>query len=302
MRAALRLFRVANTPSAVADVLSGIVVAGGSIASVDAWLSASASLFLYGAGVARNDIEDCVKDASLHPDRPLPSGALSERRARLLVLAAELVGVVLAAVSVRSSAVYGAPWIAAAAAVLVVLLAVSYNAVHDRRPLLGAALMAATRMANFLRGVVFAFLWTAGKGMDLAPIAVALSAHGVLIFAVTRISQLEGVPSPATLPKRRLLFVLTAPVAILVLAVTVKDPVTAMGLAATASAWSAWAMRPATFTPPVAGACVGRAIGTWTLWNALSVAAAGTFLQAVAVAVLFPVAKILRLVTAQRGA
>ncbi len=302
MRAALRLFRVANTPSAVADVLSGIVVAGGTIASVDAWLAASASLFLYGAGVARNDIADRVKDASVHPDRPLPSGALSERQARLLVLAAEVVGIVLAVVSVRSTCVHGGPWIAAAGALLVVLLAASYNAVHDRRPLLGAALMGATRAANLLRGVVFAFLFSAGKGMESVPIAVASSAHAVLIFAVTRISQLEGVRDPVDLPRRRRLFVTTAPIALFIVAATLKDPSTAVVLTATGLAWCGWAMRPATFTPPLAGACVGRAIGSWALWNALLVSAAGTFSQAAGVTALFPAAKLLRRLTAQRGA
>lgn len=111
MIAYLRLVRLPNVFTALADGIAGFVlirssVAGGwpdgeSYASLAGVCVASASLYL--SGMAFNDLADREEDARVRPNRPIPSGKVSLKGAALCGAALMLVGLGAAAlVSVPS--------------------------------------------------------------------------------------------------------------------------------------------------------------------------------------------------------
>src|SRR4029453_13938866 len=74
---ALRLGRVSNLPTVWTNTLTGIVLAGGSIADPRTPpLLVALSLF-YVAGMYLNDAYDAEIDAHERPERPIPSGEVS---------------------------------------------------------------------------------------------------------------------------------------------------------------------------------------------------------------------------------
>ena len=86
-----RLLRLSLLPSALADVLVGVVLGAGGTwpsGSGAGWLLL-ASLGVYHGALALNDWADRDEDAQARPDRPLPAGQVSPRSA--LALGAALV-------------------------------------------------------------------------------------------------------------------------------------------------------------------------------------------------------------------
>ena len=88
----LRFFRVPNLPTALGDAAAGsalafAMLAGGEAPSdgvLAAFLAAAAAeLLLYLFGLADNDIAGAESDARDAPDRPIPSGEISLRAARV---------------------------------------------------------------------------------------------------------------------------------------------------------------------------------------------------------------------------
>ena len=76
---ALRLGRVSNLPTVWTNTLTGIVLAGGALASpATVPLLAALSLFYVG-GMYLNDAFDARIDAIERPERPIPSGRVSAR-------------------------------------------------------------------------------------------------------------------------------------------------------------------------------------------------------------------------------
>ncbi len=84
----LRLTRPANVVTAVADILAGMAISGYFLsASVGAYEWQVISLLiistasLYAGGVVLNDVFDAELDAKERPERPIPSGLVSKKRA-----------------------------------------------------------------------------------------------------------------------------------------------------------------------------------------------------------------------------
>jgi len=84
----LRLMRPANIVTAIADILAGAALAG--YAGLDdasstslLWLVLS-TIGLYGGGVVFNDVFDAALDREERPERPIPSGLISETEGALL--------------------------------------------------------------------------------------------------------------------------------------------------------------------------------------------------------------------------
>lgn len=127
----LELLRVSNAPTVVTNVLAGVAV------GLQARLSAidvpfgSTVLVLFGvvtvylAGMVLNDAFDARIDARERPGRPIPSGRISEARARFVGIVLLLVGT--AALATASEATF---WWAIALAAFVVL----YDLVHSFVP------------------------------------------------------------------------------------------------------------------------------------------------------------------------
>jgi 4-hydroxybenzoate polyprenyltransferase len=107
MRHYLRLIRLPNVFSVLADAIAGHVLATHVFKAAPAWgtlaLSCGASASLYLAGMAFNDIADVREDTRVRPNRPIPSGAVSWRGAIVCACFLMILGIGLAALlSLRS--------------------------------------------------------------------------------------------------------------------------------------------------------------------------------------------------------
>lgn len=95
----LRLTRPANIVTAISDILAGAAIAGftgGMFELPSVLLLIAATIGLYGGGVVFNDVFDAVLDRVERPERPIPSGLISEKEGALLGSTLLVVGVVAA--------------------------------------------------------------------------------------------------------------------------------------------------------------------------------------------------------------
>jgi 4-hydroxybenzoate polyprenyltransferase len=96
----LRLFRLPNVFTALADIGMGIVVARQELLPVGlALLLAAASACIYTAGMVLNDLFDLEVDRQERPFRPLPSGQISVGLARTIGAMLLIAGIVLASLA-----------------------------------------------------------------------------------------------------------------------------------------------------------------------------------------------------------
>ncbi len=85
IKAYLQLVRPANLVTALTDVIAGVALSGYfSLPAFEPvpflWLAGS-TIFLYGGGIVFNDVFDAELDAVERPERPIPSGRVSLRKA-----------------------------------------------------------------------------------------------------------------------------------------------------------------------------------------------------------------------------
>lgn len=180
----VRLTRPANLPTAAADILAGVAVAGIIPGTLDALPIAPentynliylvvASVFLYAGGVTLNDVFDYELDKIERPERPIPMGVVSKNSAAAfggLLLSA---GIVMAFLTSEASGI-----IAGILAVSILL----YDAVSKKYDFLGPLNMGICRGLNLVLGMSVLgeinWLWYA-----IIPL--------VYIFAITMISRGE---------------------------------------------------------------------------------------------------------------
>src|SRR5881628_3700356 len=93
-------------------------------------LAAAGVAIVYAGGVALNDVADADTDITLHPGRPIPSGAVTR-------MGASAFGLALLAAGVIVSLAAGGPW-AGAATTAAALLAFAYDFVTKDRRVIGA--------------------------------------------------------------------------------------------------------------------------------------------------------------------
>lgn len=177
----LRLLRLPNHATAIADVLAGFLVCSGP-RSVEwlppaAWLAIAASLCFYAAGMVLNDVYDVDTDRDERPDRPLPSGAIDVR-------AASRVGhglLTLGAVAASATAfVAHVPWPALVGAMLTGAVWL-YNRGAKATPF-GPVAMGACRSLNWLLGMTAAG-GPFGVHEWLVPLGMGLYVAGITLFA-----------------------------------------------------------------------------------------------------------------------
>ncbi len=143
MKAWLQLFRVPNLFTVPGDPLAGFLIATGGRLDSRAVCAVLASLCIYAAGLAMNDLADFAEDLRERPKRPLPSGAISRSSAWIVVANLILLGL-------------GLCFLAGPAAVLMgfgtVLGVVLYNFLTKRIPIIGALNMGLCRGLSLLLG------------------------------------------------------------------------------------------------------------------------------------------------------
>lgn len=179
-----RLLRAQNIFTAAADALAGFGWTGtwdwGKAAP-----AAVASACLYCGGLVLNDLCDVERDQELHPERPIPSGAISPAFAFGLAGALTACGVLIAS--------FIGPRVAAAA-VEVALVAILYDAFLKKSRFAGALAMGVARGLNFSLGMAAGGALFADAKAWLAPGTVA-----VFIMFVTLLSTYEEGRSPRAL-------------------------------------------------------------------------------------------------------
>lgn len=166
----LQLIRLPNVFTAAADSLAGWLLVQGTFEQPGRWLPlVGASMAIYAAGIALNDVFDYEVDLKERPSRPLPSGRVSRRFAAWAGATLLLLGPALAALSGSSGSVL------AAAALAACVLA--YDA-GLKKTLLGPEVMGLCRGLNVLLGMSQVSHW-GGPGGWLVAASLATFVAGV---------------------------------------------------------------------------------------------------------------------------
>ncbi|NUN47252.1 MAG: UbiA family prenyltransferase [Candidatus Brocadiae bacterium] len=139
-----RLLRLQNVFTAAADACAGFGWTGGQWDWGQVGLAAGASACLYSGGMALNDVCDAKRDRTLHPERPIPSGAIP-------VTAAFSIAAVLLAAGILLATRFGPR--AAAAAVQIAIFIVAYDAFGKTSRVAGPLCMGLLRGLNFALGM-----------------------------------------------------------------------------------------------------------------------------------------------------
>jgi 4-hydroxybenzoate polyprenyltransferase len=189
----LKLLRLPNVFTAVADVMMGFLVTHGDLQA--AWqisLLVAASCLLYLSGMVLNDVFDAEVDAREQPLRPIPSGRVSLSAAKAVGWAMLASGVLVAwflSFVVRDAR-------PGAIATLLAICVVSYDGVL-KQTFVGPVVMGACRSLNVLLGMSLAFFgkptadgellisrpWHLGEWLIAAGIGIYIV--GVTLFART---------------------------------------------------------------------------------------------------------------------
>lgn len=190
----LRLVRLPNLATAVADPLAGFLVCSQATAPLAwppaaAWLALVASAGFYAAGMVLNDVYDLPLDRRERPERPLPRGTIAPRTA---AAAGGMLLTTGAAAACAAAVVADTPWPALVGAGLTA--AVWLYDRHARRTAAGPVVMGACRGLNWLLGMAAA----GGPHLPhewLIPAGMAVYVAGITLFARDE----AGRPRAATL-------------------------------------------------------------------------------------------------------
>jgi hypothetical protein len=143
LRAWLQLFRIPNLFTVPGDPLAGFLIATGGRLDSRALCAVLASLCIYAAGLAMNDLADFAEDTRERPKRPLPSGAIARSTAWIVTANLILLGLAMCFLAGPAAVLMGI------AAVLGVVL---YNFLTKRIPVIGALNMGVCRGLSLLIG------------------------------------------------------------------------------------------------------------------------------------------------------
>ena len=194
----LRLFRLTNVFTAIADVTMGFLFVHGTLRPWPVFLSlAAASSLLYTAGMVLNDVGDVEQDRQERPHRPLPAGRITLAAARRLGWVLLISGTLCGSLAGLLGLVDNAPvWRSGLVATLLAGCVVLYDG-GLKRTLAGPLGMGACRLLNVLLGMSVAAPWTVaptvlGYG---APHLLAAGGIGLYIVGVTWFARTEATIS-----------------------------------------------------------------------------------------------------------
>lgn len=146
MKAWLQLFRVPNLFTVPGDPLAAFLIASGGRLDARVVPAIIASLFLYSAGLAMNDLADYQEDLQDRPKRPLPSGRITRQAAWTAVL-------LLSGSALVWLHVFGGQYAFAVGVGLLIHIAL-YNFLTKRIPVIGAINMGICRALSAALGAV----------------------------------------------------------------------------------------------------------------------------------------------------
>lgn len=180
IRTFLKLVRFPLVLTAVADSVTGYLLlrSPSEVSWVSLGLLAFASACFYSAGMALNDVADANRDRTLHPERPIPSGAMSRAKAYK-------VGMAILGAGILASRSLGFEVFLTAVGLLTAILCYDFLLKRWRIP--GALGMGLARACNLWMGMQAAV----GSGEGLCRPPWQPLALGGYVFVVTLVSTLE---------------------------------------------------------------------------------------------------------------
>ncbi len=146
----LKIARPANIITAISDIIAGFAIAGVLFQPSMELLGESmillllATIGLYGGGIVFNDVFDLEEDKINRPERVLPSGQLSKKQAVIFGTGLFSFGVAFAFAASTSSGVI---------AILITVLALSYDKYGKHHSVLGPINMGLCRSMNLFLGM-----------------------------------------------------------------------------------------------------------------------------------------------------
>lgn len=148
LRYYISFIRPANVVTAIADIIAGAAIAGalsGTLSQTeDLTLLVLSTIGLYGGGIVFNDVFDLQQDRIERPERILPSGKLSLRAAVAYGSLLLLLGILAAAI---------VSMISGTIALIVAVLALTYDKFSKHIQVLGPLNMGLCRAGNLILGV-----------------------------------------------------------------------------------------------------------------------------------------------------
>lgn len=195
----LRLFRLPNVFTALADIGMGFIVSRQSVEPVGALVSLGvASGFLYTAGMVLNDVYDVEIDRQERPFRPLPAGQISLPLATALGYTFLALGVAFGWLAgLLYADVAALPWRSGAVATALAACVVLYNAVL-KQTWFGPLGMGLCRFCNVLLGMSAASVVANDALLGYPPGQWMVAAGiGTYIVGVTWLARSEAENSQA---------------------------------------------------------------------------------------------------------
>jgi 4-hydroxybenzoate polyprenyltransferase len=177
VRSYLQLIRLPNVLTAAADSLAGWLLVMGTLSEPRRWLPlVAASMGLYAAGTALNDVFDVAIDRLERPNRPIPSGQVSRPLAAWLGAVALAAGPLLASTSGSAASTV--------VAAILGLCILSYDA-GLKHTAIGPFAMGACRGLNLLLGMTH----VTALGGPIAWLVAFL--YGLYVSGMTLVSRSE---------------------------------------------------------------------------------------------------------------
>jgi 4-hydroxybenzoate polyprenyltransferase len=192
-------YLIAETMLGKSDFVLGYSVTSGMIASL-AYIHALVSIIsLYCFGLVSNDIADFREDSVDRPDRPLPSGAISMKSAKIAAGGLLLAGLLFAGIANIRLFILTC---------LLAMLITGYNFLLKRISMVGAAALALCRVMTLVAG----FLACGGVRLNFEHpppfLVVACATWAIYIFAVSVSARSETNPSRiSTFDRKMTLFI-----------------------------------------------------------------------------------------------
>ena len=135
----LRLGRVSNLPTVWTNTVTGIVLAGGNLLSIEVPALIVAFSFFYIGGMFLNDAFDRDSDSRARPDRPIPAGLIQANSVFAMGYGMVLLGSIIVIILGMDKG-----WAPAVSAAALGTAIVAYDANHKQNPF-GPGLMALCR-------------------------------------------------------------------------------------------------------------------------------------------------------------
>lgn len=301
----IRLTRPPNLITAVSDVLAGVAIAGSLIAvtwgfAIKGRVSLGellvrepnirslypilmlvlATILLYAGGVVLNDVFDARLDKKERPERPIPSGVVSQRSAAVFGVVLLAMGIISAALS-NPSGLFSLSTLIAA---LIAVFAVVYDRWMKHSRFFGPVTMGMCRGLNLLLGIsVYTFAMQFFWYLIFVPV--------IYIAAITMISRGEVHGGKRTTLYRAAFYYLVVLATILVIAFRNHNADIAVLFIAIFALLVIPPLRKAILDPQAAN--IGKAVKSGVIgliaMNASWAAAFGDPYFALAILLLFPV-------------